>query len=236
VTISTVEDFNNGVAVRSGLHLLPLGESPVNRRSRIAAIAIAIALVISFGCSSSDNDAATDASAPDTTVAGGNGSSGPLNDLCVEGNAAIAAAAADIGAAISGLRDATNGDEFAAGLADAETAAGETAAAIEDFRTAIEEFEASDDLSAAIADYTEALDAKLAAANDVEAMVSSDSEDTETLDALRAALAPLQEADAAANDALAEAATALDTDGCAPAGVDAPGTTEATNGTEPTEG
>lgn len=189
----------------------------MNRRQRTIVIAVA-ATVALLGCGSSgDDDATVDGTETTTSIAPAD--AGPTTELgqaCADGSAAITAASADIVAGLDALKVASSRDEFEAALTDIRAAADAAVTAVEDFKASVEAIDVSENLTSALADFGEALDAQIAVAEDVVAAAAPGSDATESFASFNAALAEVQEADAVAREAATAAAEALDEPACVP--------------------
>lgn len=197
------------------------------RLVRLAAVAACVVLVASGCGSSEDESSSTSETTSETTAAGGGGGGGgsgfvaQLGEVCTAGEEAVSAAAADVTAAFSELSEASNGDEYRAGLADLESAVTAAESALSDYESAVEALDPPDDLSNAFDDLKQSISDQAGVAAQL------GDAPTATVAELAAALADLQQDDAAAREARTAAADELGATSCAPAD---PGTSSGGDG------
>ncbi|MBL8778137.1 MAG: hypothetical protein JNK12_19515 [Acidimicrobiales bacterium] len=182
----------------------------MSRLTRIAAVAVC--LLVLFGCSSSDDSSS---SSSETTASSGGGSAGgdfadELNSVCAEGKQAVDAAAGDLTSALDEVRAATSADEFQAAVADLQSAAEAAGTALTDFASSIEALDIPADAADAVDSYTQALQQQVDVAQQI-----ADS-DTTSVAAIDETLTSVQEDDGAARQALSQAADELGAGSCAP--------------------
>lgn len=195
------------------------------RLVRLAAVAACVVLVASGCGSSEDESSSTSETTSETTAAGGGGGGSgfvaQLGEVCTAGEEAVSAAAADVTAAFTELSEASNGDEYRAGLADLESAVTAAESALSDYESAVEALDPPDDLSNAFDDLKQSISDQAAVAAQL------GDAPTATVAELAAALADLQQDDAAAREARTAAADELGATSCAPAD---PGASSGGNG------
>lgn len=180
---------------------------------RVTLVATCLIALAACGSSGGGGDETADTTGITTASTGGGGGGGgaipALDAACTEGQQAVDAASADIGAAFQQIQTATNRDEFEAGVSALQDAVGQAQTALSDFKSAVQAVDVPADVSDALDQLTSALDDQIAVAQQL-----ADAP-TDSAASVSDAFAAVQQDDTAARQARNDAASALGTNSCA---------------------